>query len=534
MKNHVILTHCSQSIIQYSTIMRFIVYLALLTLISCEALARGAAYENNIYYISPNGSDKAPGTTPETAWQTFSYALSRLYPSDTLILLDGVYTRDTTGLLEVLPENSRNGERSTPITVKALNERQAIIDGEGYDMPINLFKKSFWVLEGLTARNGDRSLAEGAVGTEQHAVRIQNSQNIILKRLLAFWPNRFFNAQGILISQSNSILVERCEVYAFHRHGINAYLSENVTLRLNYVNSRNQPDRAGGSSIENGQTLQSPGGDEGLVFYGSSNSIMENNITENRTLGAQIHGTLGLGQNNKILGHISLDDYTSVWIDSREAGQGVANTYIKDVASINSEFFALGLYATPPSVLVENITIINARETALFLRQKAPCASIEQGCGFTLRNAAIYNSNILVKKDEDYPDDYIIDHSNFYQTTVIPSETIDDGAGNLQRSSRIDPNIEEPFVWVSENSSLKGMGRDGADIGANIIYRYENGTLTSETLWDSTTGAFPCGAILEGINDEEGCTSVHKRLGITPSLLAEVVEIQEKDNSRQR
>jgi hypothetical protein len=502
--------------------MRVLLYLALV-LTSCEVVKGNTAFERNVYYISPTGSNSNSGVTPETAWYTFSYALPNLRPSDTLILLDGVYTRDTTGLLEVLPENSKNGEQGNPITVKALNERQAIIDGEGYDMPVNLFKKSFWVIEGLTARNADRSQAEGAIGTEQHSVRIQNSQNIIVKRLLVYWPNRFFNSQGILISQSNSVLVERCEVYAFHRHGINAYLSENVTLRLNYVNSRNQPDRIGGDSIETGKTLENPGGDEGLVFYGSSNSIMENNISENRTLGAQIHGTLGLGQNNKILGHISLNDYTSVWIDSRERGTGVANTYIKDVVSIGSQYFALGLYATPPSVLIENVTILSAQESALFLRQKAPCSDIEQGCGFILRNAAIQNSNILVKKDDDYPGDYIIANSNFYQTTILPNETIDDGAGVLQRNIRVNPGLEGPFIWVSEDSPLKGAGYNKDDIGANIIYRYENGKLTSEPLWNLETGAFPCGAILEGINNDGGCSSIHERLGITASRLTELI-----------
>ena len=53
------------------------------------------------------------------------------------------------------------------------------------------------------------------------------------------------------------------------------------------------------------------------------------------------------------------------------------------------------------------------------------------------------------------------------------------------------------------------------NIGANIVYRYENGALTSTPLWDPQTGAFPCGAIVPGINDgERRCATLHRRLNV--------------------
>ena len=48
---------------------------------------------------------------------------------------------------------------------------------------------------------------------------------------------------------------------------------------------------------------------------------------------------------------------------------------------------------------------------------------------------------------------------------------------------------------------MKGVGKSGGDIGANILYRYENGQPTTKPLWDPTTGKFPCGATVSGIND---------------------------------
>jgi hypothetical protein len=72
------------------------------------------------------------------------------------------------------------------------------------------------------------------------------------------------------------------------------------------------------------------------------------------------------------------------------------------------------------------------------------------------------------------------------------------------------------IVYVPSKSNMKGAGKDRADIGANIIYRYENGVLTSKKLWNQSTGQFPCGAVVKGVNDTSGssCVDVHKRLNV--------------------
>jgi hypothetical protein len=72
------------------------------------------------------------------------------------------------------------------------------------------------------------------------------------------------------------------------------------------------------------------------------------------------------------------------------------------------------------------------------------------------------------------------------------------------------------IVYVPAGSNMKGAGKNGADIGANIVYRYQNGVLTNQKLWNQTTGQFPCGAIISGINDIAGtsCFDVNKRLNV--------------------
>jgi hypothetical protein len=75
---------------------------------------------------------------------------------------------------------------------------------------------------------------------------------------------------------------------------------------------------------------------------------------------------------------------------------------------------------------------------------------------------------------------------------------------------------EACVAYLSAGSSLRGAAGVDGDVGANVVYRYVDGTLTNEPLWDPETGAFPCGAIVAGINDDpaQSCSGAHERLRI--------------------
>ena len=79
--------------------------------------------QTKVYYISPNGYDNRSGLSESEAWATFNHAWHYLYPGDTLILLDGTY-------YQTLAPNVRDGTENFPITVKALHDGKAIIDGQ--------------------------------------------------------------------------------------------------------------------------------------------------------------------------------------------------------------------------------------------------------------------------------------------------------------------------------------------------------------------------------------------------------------------
>jgi hypothetical protein len=62
---------------------------------------------------------------------------------------------------------------------------------------------------------------------------------------------------------------------------------------------------------------------------------------------------------------------------------------------------------------------------------------------------------------------------------------------------------------------MKGAGKGGADIGANVLTRYEGGEPTQKPLWDPASGRFPCGAVVPDINDgAKRCANLHERLNV--------------------
>jgi hypothetical protein len=94
-------------------------------------------------------------------------------------------------------------------------------------------------------------------------------------------------------------------------------------------------------------------------------------------------------------------------------------------------------------------------------------------------------------------------------------------SANYQNVLQEDPQFTTPYIFIPSTSRLKGAGKNGGDIGANILYRYVNGQLTNERLWDSGSGSFPCGAVIPGVNDAKGsCFDLHVRLNVNATTLA--------------
>jgi hypothetical protein len=480
------------------------------------------------FYISPKGSDSSSGTSTSSPWKTFKYAIPKLQPGDTLILKDGTYTKSTTGLPDIncgSTGNAKNGTSTQPIIIKAENERQAHLHSDGTTFAFHIQYCSYWVVEGLQGSSEDRDKANG--GGQASIFRVSYSSNITLRRLLAHHTNRCFNNHAIDVADSSNSLVEESEAYYFHRIGIIGFNSTNVTQRRNYLNGRNHAHLSSCCTI--GTTCDSnlSGADGGVAFYGCTNCVQENNIAENIEIGGIFSGGRG---GNEVYGNISIDAGSGTAFDG---GTDPLTLYLQNFVAINNVgSVKAGISNRGYDMTVEGFT------------------SIDNGIGLqasqhTAENNArnTYCTNCLLLNNDTYgtsisgQNDWLIEYSNSFGNPTanynLSEANISDAAGYIRNSLSVSPTLmgkgaNQCIVYVpggnkgqnpkinGQSSNMAGAGKNGADIGANIVYRYQNGILTNVKLWNQTTGQFPCGAAVAGVNDDsmDSCTNVHEALNV--------------------
>jgi hypothetical protein len=483
------------------------------------------------FYLSPNGSDTNSGTSTSAPWKTFRRVLREdkvLQPGDQLVLLNGTYTRGTTGVPTIdcsAGGTANHGTATKPITIRAQNERQARLQSDGAAPALLMTDCRYWNVAGLHGRNADNANAAPWVG---HVFSFKGVSHVRATKLLAARPNRtcsnstlaYCNVHAISIDESDDVLLEDAEVYDFHRHGVSAFKSSKITVRRTYINSRYN-DTSHSTS--------------GVILYGSSDSVIENSVTEGlggaSVAGSKVYdGTPG-GYRNKILGHIGLNNRYGSTIRARRFGGPVLpvgdNLIRNSVYAFTSGFavFSRGAHNT----MLENVTIFRAAAGGFRadhdLGEGAPCSAIPGGCSFRTTNLLTFNTTdgVGIGADPTAVPVRLVENSNSDNNArgdFNPSETISDGSGSIRYSLSTAPGMGlgsgQCLVYVPGGSPMKQRGKNGADIGANVLYRYVNGALTNQPLWNPTTGAFPCGAIVPGVNDVAGksCFDVHKRLNV--------------------
>jgi hypothetical protein len=482
------------------------------------------------YYISPAGGDDASGTSRHTAFRHFSKAIRMLAPGDVLVVLSGTYTRETTGLPRIdCDSNAANGTEAAPITIRAENEREAFLSSDGHQAGFEMSNCRWWTVEGLRAASRDNTVAEQGGG---YPFRFSWVENVTLRRLLGSHNNRPQNTHVYAIENSSHVLLEECEAYFYHRHGFSIWRSYGVTLRRCYANSMKYGERGCCSDIDTREF-----GDEAISMYGSSQTIVENCVSENFANGFQIHGIENPldpsgsgGRYNQVLGSISIDDEVGGLVSSRETGGEYHNALgnvFRDylaVTPVGNGLHLRGAWDTE----VENVTLYGSTDAAGLLVDGGDAAiggscgaDNRLGCGFSARNVlSVQNRGAGVAADEQQSWD--VQHSNAVGSDAdwFVGEAFADASGHVQRSISRDPGPVglgqgECIAWIPDGSPMKGAGENGADIGANIVYRYENGVLTRTPLWDPATGAFPCGAVVPDINDgARACRNLHERLNV--------------------
>jgi hypothetical protein len=452
-----------------------------------------------IYYLSPSGSDTKAGTST-APWKTFSFAIPKLQPGDTLILKDGTYTGSNSGYPNINGStNANNGTATNFITVKAENERKAFIEGTGLVDTVRIANLSYWIFEGIYAKG-----AENHSATDPHGnvFRVISSSNLVFKRLLLTHNNRWLNTHLLAIENCNNMLVEESEFYYFHRHAVLNWNTNNSVYRRLYGNSRGHANVTGGYKSTfptRGETLVS--------IYPGSNNIVENAISEGNTNVVDIQATL-TASNNRFLGLISLGDHYGSYLAARGSGSKMpVDTYYENFVSINPTSYGIFARGTK-NTQVKNASLFGGMRGLV-----ADYESILPGDGVY----SIFSENVLSINNTQYGSVMVnqATYGHSYMNGYNNGTNFSPSSG-YTNTSTVAPELGPCKVFIPQNSPLKGKGEGGADIGANILYRYEKGVLTNQPLWNTTTGEFPHGARVAGVNDIPGSSAfdVHKRLNV--------------------
>jgi hypothetical protein len=486
-------------------------------------------------YISPDGSDSGAGTQAQP-WKTFSRAISALTPGATLVLEDGIYNASTTGLLNVnCSSGAQNGTASAPITVIAQNERQAMLQGEGYS-GVQITNCSYWIVQGLYVTNTDVDLYP----CNYHNINISNSDHISVIRNVVDHTNGYCNAHGIVIGYGNGYnLVQENEVYDFHRHAIGLSFNTNNTAIRNYVNPRGRTDVSGcqGSACQHS-------GHFGYAAYPNALTVFENNISEG--MQSVISGDSGVGydheadyetgdsHDNAWYGNISLNDEYA-WRAAARCDNGEAcNNQLQPINDVITNFVAYQTVANTTgtsnvlyprstyNTTFNHVTQLGYEQTqggeeTVGLLADYQC--VDSGGSIGPAGGGVYsvyaNNSVFENNGQgiNFPATsgtcegvsvtYTVaaDHDAFFDNGTATA------GGSVTNQVNLSSNqLGSCVLWVpSSASSLKGRASDGGDIGATVLYEYANGALTNTPLWNANGQFAATGAATpDGLNRISG------------------------------
>ena len=480
--------------------------------------------QSETYYISPTGSNTNPGTSARP-WLTFSYAInpSRATCGDTLLLLDGTYGDGTsTGKISI----SLACTAGNPLTVRAVNQRKAKIVDNGTGIAVNVTKSAYIVVDGLYATSTDNPSSTASNG---RPFGIADSNNITFRNLVGKNPNRYANTHLFASLRSHNVLYEDLEGYVFHRHCATGWQSTNMVVRRLYCNPR-------GGRIPGGfQSSNGLGSGDSLIsFYPCRDCILENAIadgTTNAMFLSEMNSTYGGGvlmRGSQILGSICYKcNYgNGIYINSRNnSGLNYTpqNITVRDVAFIDQDSKSYAIRVSDGvNITLDRITAMSTPGQGATTQRGL---SMDDNQGGTIGTDATQNSVTITNYQatgfagrgfsisgfNTWSGEGIISHNN--DNADIPAFT-DPRWSNASTAS---PGMGNCKVWVPVGAAAKGAGVGGADIGATILYRYNNGKLTTTPLWDPRTGEFPHGAEdADGTNriPGESLFDIHKRLNV--------------------
>lgn len=148
------------------------------------------------YHASPTGGGNGTSVSSPFLIGDF-WNVAR--PGDTLLLLGNATTvyRGPSSMINP-PANAMSGVSGSPITIRAATDGAVVIDGEFARIPVQMIGNSWFVIEGINARNGTYSVIQNRNG----------SNNNTYRRIVAWDMDMRLNGYGVQNIDSSNTLFE--------------------------------------------------------------------------------------------------------------------------------------------------------------------------------------------------------------------------------------------------------------------------------------------------------------------------------------
>lgn len=426
------------------------------------------------FYLSPQGDDAADCKSIATACRTFTHVFSRMSAGSDLILLDGAYAPGTTGVIHWdtsrYTGNSAQIPSGTPTkatTVAALNPGRVKVEGPLF-IGRSTRKDSHITVQGITFEGGGS---------------LYNTSHVTIK------DSGFHGPFGIGTNDhhngNDDNLVEDVWVWA----------SGERIIAINYRAHRNVWRRVVVRGDGCGTSACSGSGNPnvGFTVYDSHDVSVQNMLIVDRVLAATDYpgADFATAQHtpderyyfgrNEWLGIMSLHAPDIGYYNFPDVGQTLDPTSkVVDAVVWNSYSDAFDLDREGTNNSLENLTAMSRTGDVV---RVGPSLATRGG---TLRNlivvdggAARYGINSAYTPS--HADVYGSYTQGAYNQTVCSTSCYasDPRADGTPSSLRYLPRIEA-------SSAMKGKGHGGADIGANVMYRYgTDGTRWGEAGYNS-------------------------------------------------
>ncbi len=446
------------------------------------------------WYFSPTGSDSAAGTRAEPLLSIGAAAKSLAVPGDVFVLLDGVYPPLT---VSCSTDQVPFGTAVRPFTVTADHERQALVQGDGLEPTLQVLGCSYWAFEGLALSSAD---ATGANQTHSGALPVSRPSEWRFAAWCSAIQNHDIDGDELLLlDRTTATVVEDSEFYAFHFAAVTVSGGSADVLRRDYFNSRD---------------YATAGPPTAIALAPCDSCIVENVVSEgNGPLAYLPGGTATPSVHNRVLGSISLNGQGGV-LATANAGPTTppADIEVRDLVSIEPTLAAVYAQGVE-GVRCAQCTAFGGNDGFLAGLFTAPDGGMLSGGNPTFEAIdTLAIGAMFAGFDVDRGVDGGLAFTNAWDNGYDYIPMLDADAGTLRSQ---DAGFGACRVFVPATSAMKGAGSGGADIGANVLFRTVDGGLTQQPLWGAD-GAFPCGALVTGLNDvaEASCFDVHLRLEV--------------------